>query len=281
MVLLSLLAEVHPRENIIALHINHLLRGEESNLDEALVYKVTSLLGIKCIGIRADITTLATTEKLSIEAAGRKIRRDFFEKSAHEFGAAGIFLAHHKNDQAETILRNFIKGSRLRGLSGMSESDGLYFRPLLSATKSEIIAFAKENEIVWREDASNTDSSFERNLVRNDIFPLAAGLNPEVIATIAGFGEFARKAGNFFEKLLEDPISRKEISTELFASYPEILRESFIEQTYAKAHRGSTIGLSAGNIAEISRFILEANGGTKKEIGKLALIKKKGIVSWE
>jgi tRNA(Ile)-lysidine synthase len=226
-----------------------------------------------------DIREIARSGKTSVEAAGRTVRYGFFENVRARSQARFVITAHHRDDSIETVLINLIRGARLRGLSGMAERQGTLLRPLLEASKASIRSFAETRGIAYREDSTNADSRYVRNRVRNDILPQMEAINPSVRDTLADFAEYAGKLDRMVEGLLAVHLSGNSIREEDFAKLPELLRLAFVEKIYGAAN-GGTIGLSAGNMEEICRFILEARGGTVKELGKLRLEKRGRKVGW-
>lgn len=177
------------------------------------------------------------------------------------------------------MLINLVRGARLRGLSGMSERQGVLLRPLLGSGKSDIRAYATANGIGYREDSTNSDSRYVRNRVRNDILPQMELINPKVRDTLADFAAYVGQLDRMVEGLLAVHLAGNTIREEDFAKLPELLQFSLIEKVYASVH-GGTIGLSTGNLEEIRRYILEARGGTVKMLGKLRLEKRDRKVTW-
>jgi tRNA(Ile)-lysidine synthase TilS/MesJ len=154
----------------------------------------------------------------------------------------------------------------------MMERQGVLLRPLLDCTKSAIQAYASRMNIEYREDSTNADSRYIRNRIRNEILPQMELINPKVRDTLANFATYAGQLDRMMEGLLGVHLSGNSIHEEDFARLPELLQFSLIEKIYASVH-GGTIGLSAGNLEEIRRYILEARGGTTKELGQLRLEK--------
>lgn len=160
------------------------------------------------------------------------------------------------------------------------ERQGVLLRPLLDCAKSAIQTYASSMDIEYREDSTNTDSRYLRNRVRNEILPQMEHINPKVRDTLAHFATYAGQLDRMMEGLLGVYLSGNSIREEDFAKLPELLQFSLIEKIYASVH-GGTIGLSGGNLEEIRRYILEARGGTTKELGRLRLQKRERNVSWE
>ncbi len=165
----------HGFKNIIPCHLNHRLRDQESDGDEAFLKE---LLGPSLISKSIDVAALASEQKLSLETAARRARHHFFRECAASTGIPKILLAHHADDQAETALFNLLRGSSgTKGMAEQHEIDGLTFlRPFLKVRRSEIDAFIKDGNFIYREDSSNTAPFATRNRIRHEALPLLADL---------------------------------------------------------------------------------------------------------
>lgn len=169
---------------LVVIHVNHNLRGAESDGDEAFVRATAARLGIPVKVLRIDWGN----EKPS-QAACRNRREEFFRTLLS--GNDRILLAHHLDDQAETILQRMIRGTGLRGLAGMRPEAGAKLRPLLGVSRAEIEAYARAEGISWREDSSNQSTKYERNWIRREILPLLEERRPGVAAKLAALAEEA------------------------------------------------------------------------------------------
>ena len=185
MALLDLLSSLDEyRLHLVVAHLNHQLRGEESEGDEEFVRAAARRYGLPCHVQRVNVKELAREEKRSLEDAGRVARQRFLESVLWQEGAESVALAHHGDDQAETVLMRLLRGSGATGLTGMSPRSGWKVRPFLDATRQEIVTYATSRNIVFREDSSNTDRSFLRNRVRHELLPLLVTYNPQVSRTL-------------------------------------------------------------------------------------------------
>ena len=179
MVLLDFLLSLDDyRLDLVVAHMNHLQRGEESDRDEGFVRETAARHGLPCVVERVDVRELARSEKRSLEDAGREARHRFLGNVVRSLGAEHVALAHHADDQAETVLMRLLRGSGASGLAGMSPRSGWKVRPFLDATRAEIVEFAESRHIAFREDRSNADQRFLRNRVRHELLPLLATYNP-------------------------------------------------------------------------------------------------------
>jgi len=163
----------HHFTNLTCCHLNHGLRGPESDQDQSFL---RDHLGDHLLAQKTDVADLARREKLSLETAARQARHSFFESCAQSTGISGVLLAHHADDQAETILFNLLRGSA--GPKGMMPRHRIgkltFLRPLLHTRRSEIDSYLTQNEIAFREDSSNSDPFAARNRLRHEAFPLLA-----------------------------------------------------------------------------------------------------------
>jgi tRNA(Ile)-lysidine synthase len=186
-------------------HLNHQLRGADSDADEVFVQELANELGFPFFSSRVDVKQLAEKDGLSIEMAARSARHDFFST----LGDATIALAHHADDQVETFLLRLARGAGPEGLAGMPFVQSLQnlriIRPLLELRRSEIVQWLTENGWAWREDASNRDEQHLRNRVRHTILPrLEHELNPNIRETILHAMDILREENAWMESLLAD-----------------------------------------------------------------------------
>jgi tRNA(Ile)-lysidine synthase len=179
--------------DFIIAHCNFQLRGEESERDETFVKKLGENYNVKVVVKRFETETYAAEHKLSIQEAARALRYEWFEELVvrPESGVGNLVLnviltAHHKDDNIETLLMNFFRGTGLHGLTGIPVSYGQIKRPMLNFSKEEICQFAKENSLEFVEDSSNLSSKYTRNFFRNEIIPAISNVYPQVKENLAG-----------------------------------------------------------------------------------------------
>ena len=162
-----------------AAHINHRLRGNDSERDELFCRAICDELSVPFYILRKDIKSYSKKNKISLEVAGRKIRYEFFEKISSENKYDKIVTAHNADDNAETVLLNLIKGTGIKGIAGIPVKRNNIVRPILSLTKKEILDYLNENQFEYRVDESNLSNDFERNFLRNEVIPLIQkNINP-------------------------------------------------------------------------------------------------------
>lgn len=174
-------------------HCNFGLRGKESDEDEAFVRSWAGAAGIPLHVKRFDTKEYASDQGISVEMAARRLRYHWFGELCREHGYEAVAVAHNANDNAETLLLNLLRGTGLRGITGMRPSafipdpdyaDIPLLRPLLGMTRQDIEAFAAEHKLQWREDATNALNDFKRNKIRNLVFPVFKEINPSFIQTL-------------------------------------------------------------------------------------------------
>jgi len=157
--------------SIVAVHVNHMLRGEESDGDEDFVRELCGKYGIPLHVFREDVAAFANENHYSTEEAGRLIRYRCLREVADKVCASYIAVAHHRDDQAETVFLNLLRGTGIDGLCGMPEISGKIIRPLLRFGKQDIEAYIRRNGLTYRTDSSNYENAYLRNTIRNIIFP--------------------------------------------------------------------------------------------------------------
>jgi tRNA(Ile)-lysidine synthase len=170
--------------NIHAAHCNFHLRGEESDRDEAFCEQLCADENIPFHRAHFDTREYADLHKVSIEMAARELRYRWFEQLRQDIGAAGICVAHHRDDSVETVLLNLVRGTGLRGLTGIQPRNGHILRPLLCVSRAEIEAFLAEKGQKYVTDSTNLETDVQRNVVRLEVLPLLRKLNPAVVENI-------------------------------------------------------------------------------------------------
>jgi tRNA(Ile)-lysidine synthase len=179
MVLLDLISKTNI-EFAVA-HCNFQLRNDESNEDEDFVKSYCQENSIQGFFQKFDTKQFAEDEKLSIQVAARKLRYEWFYELLATENFDFVATAHHLDDQLETFLINFSRGTGLDGLSGISSQNDKIIRPLLIFSREEIETFAKEHNISWREDSSNASDKYIRNKIRHHVVPILKELNPSFL----------------------------------------------------------------------------------------------------
>ncbi|WP_370640660.1 tRNA lysidine(34) synthetase TilS [Flavobacterium sp. SM15] len=181
MVLLHLLKQLN--FDISVAHCNFKLRGEESDGDEAFVKLICENFNVVFFVNHFNTKEYASSHKQSIQLAARQLRYDWFDELLEKESFDYLLTAHHLDDSAETFLINFTRGTGLEGLIGIPQMNNKIVRPLLVFSREEIENYAKESNIKWREDSSNTSDKYLRNKLRHDVIPILKELNPSFLSS--------------------------------------------------------------------------------------------------
>lgn len=170
---------------LVAAHLDHGLRAESAQ-DAAFCASLCTRLGVPLVTGRVDVAGRARTDRQGLEAAARRARYAFLRRVAREHGLRTIALGHTRDDQAETLLLHLLRGAGRTGLAGMRPRRADLFRPLLSASRAEVLEHLHARGLEWRQDASNDDPRFLRNRVRHELLPvMEARFNGQVRAALA------------------------------------------------------------------------------------------------
>jgi len=187
---------------LLVTHLNHQLRGAASDGDEEFVSRLAASYGLPFLVQRADVAGLARRSRLSLEDAGRRARYAFFAETAKAQGAKSVALAHHLDDQAETVLIRLLRGSGGAGLCAMgSHSQGILKRPLLQVSRAELERYLKERGIGYRTDATNADTAILRNSIRHELIPFLRKYNPKISQRLAATAEILACDEELLEQL--------------------------------------------------------------------------------
>lgn len=163
---------------IEAVHCNFHLRGEESNRDEKFCSSLCQSMGVALHLAHFDTTAYAELHRVSIEMAARELRYRYFEQLRSDLGADGICVAHHSDDQVETVLLNLVRGTGLTGLQGMRPRNGYVLRPMLGVSRSDVLRYLKEMGQDYVTDSTNLEDDAMRNRLRHNVIPLLEEINP-------------------------------------------------------------------------------------------------------
>ena len=199
--------------NISLAHCNFNLRNTESDLDTVFVKEVAKELKIKCFTTSFETKKIAQENKESTQVAARNLRYNWFQEilEAHNFDY--VLTAHHADDNLETFLINLTRGSGLDGFTGIPEINGNIIRPLLKFSRIEILSYAKENKLSWREDKSNAATKYVRNKIRHKILPVLKEINPSLLDTFSKTLENLKESKQLIDDSIEE-ISKKVILKE-------------------------------------------------------------------
>lgn len=180
-------------------HCNFMLRGDESDKDETFVAQLAEKYGVRLFSTTFDTVAEAKKNGISIEMMARELRYHWFEQIAKEHYIKKVALAHHQNDNAETVLINLTRGTGLKGLKGMPIKRNMFVRPLMALSRQEIEQYAIQQQLNYRTDSTNSSSDFVRNKIRNKVIPLLEEVNPDFVSKIDDFTKTMALYGRFVE----------------------------------------------------------------------------------
>ena len=187
-----------------AAHCNFHLRGTESQRDEEFTRALCERLGIELAVAHFDTAAYAKENRVSIEMAARELRYRFFEETRAAQGASAIAVAHHRDDVAETMLLNLIRGTGIRGLHGIQPRNGNIVRPLLCLERKEITAYLQSIGKEYVTDSTNLTSDYTRNKIRLEILPLIREINPSITLTLSETAERIAEAEKAYDRAIAD-----------------------------------------------------------------------------
>lgn len=225
--------------DVVAVHVNHGLRGKEADADEAFVKRFCAERGVTLETYQADVASIAKERKQSTEEAGREVRREFFEQARVKHGGTKIVLAHHQNDNAETFLFRLARGTGLKGLGGMAPVKEHFVRPLLCVDRGEIEAYLTEHDIAYCTDISNESDEYARNRIRNHVIPfMQTELNAKTICHMNETMEQMRLIQDYLEQQAErhlaECVSQREcgylLAEEQYREVPEVLKPLLLKR---------------------------------------------------
>lgn len=202
--------------NVEAVHCNFHLRGDESNRDENFCKDLCRDNGVKLHIAHFDTFEYARLHHDSIETAARNLRYNYFFNLVHDLGAKALCVAHNRNDQAETVLMNLVRGAGINGLTGMKAESHVDFngtditilRPLLDVSRTEIEAYLRQRKQTWVTDSTNLSDDATRNKFRLDIIPTLEKINPSAIENISMAASRLQMVAGVYDNAIKKSISR-------------------------------------------------------------------------
>ena len=267
--------------NLKAVHVHHGIRGEEADADQSFVSDLCRSMNVPLMIFKRDIPREAEENHETEEECGRRVRYEIFGDLAKEAGNGKIAVAHHMDDQVETILFRMLRGTGIKGISGMRPVNGNIIRPMLCLTREEILAYLQEEGQVFRTDSTNEDISYSRNYIRKKIIPEFKEINDRSIEHIVELGRQADEINSYLEeeadKLLEEADGN---SKQIWAANP-VLRSVAIRRFISNA--GVPLkDVSRQHIAQIEDIIsgeksalvhLPKGYAVRHEAGRLSMIR--------
>lgn len=268
----ALLSEKYNYQIAMA-HYNHNLRGAESDADEKFVKQFADKYNTKIFTANGKVRAYSEKNSLSIEHAARILRYKFFERTSRNIDADFVATAHTADDSAETLLLNLLRGSGLTGLAGIPKirtfvKNVRLIRPLIELRKEDLIAYAKERRLVWKEDQSNQLLDYTRNKVRLSLLPmLEKTFNPNIIETLNRTAKLINGADEFISDMVTNSIEhviddvrqeRFAVKTNLLETFPEFVQGEIIQQLVNKYFRISSLPMK--KIADILELMKHQSG---------------------
>lgn len=258
--LLHLLYNLKEKLNIkiYGAHINHMIRGEQSDKDQEYVKHLCEELGISLFQRNYNIKEIAFKRGISHEEAGREVRYEFFELCSQEVKADKIAVAHNKSDQAETILMNIIRGTGIDGLKGMNHCRGKVIRPLLDISREEIEMYCEEHKLKPRLDSTNLEDIYTRNRIRLNLIPYIDELfDTKVVNSIYRMSLLVRDDYDFIDYYTDEQYQQCVLKTEKDAIYLLIEQVSKRHPALIKRIIRKTIFNLKGSLKEIESIHVE------------------------
>ena len=295
--LLHLLNHFKPKYDLrlAAAHLDHAIRPKSAD-DMQFCKALCGRMGIRFHHKRLDIKRLAERSGLSVEEAGRHARYGYFDKLAGRFDYDRIATGHTLDDNVETVIMNMVRGSGLKGISGMPYKRGKIIRPLLDCTKDELQAFLKSRKIKYVKDPSNRSLRYARNRIRHRILPELQKLNPAVRDNLARLAAIVGEEVEFLsnltvstcdECLVESGNAKILLDLAKLGGYHESLRKKVIEEAF-KRQSGSFASLTSETLKRVMQVLDGKSGGRaplpdgfmiENSQGRVAIFKKTGMAS--
>ena len=186
-------------------HINHGIRGIESDLDEKFVFDIANEYKIPLTRVKVSVPEYMRDNKLGMEEAARKLRHDFLRKTAIDVGANKIALGHNSDDRVESVLINIIRGTGINGLGSIRPKREIICRPLIETSRKEIIDYISKNNLKYRIDMSNENTAYTRNKIRHDLLPcLETDYNPNIRSALIKLSQIEGSQTNFIKTFTSD-----------------------------------------------------------------------------
>lgn len=257
MCLLDVVSQLN--NNIIAIHLNHNWRAEESDQEEINCKEFCKKNNIKFYSEKLSLDIQKT------ETAAREARYNFFKKCANQFSSDIVLTAHNANDNAETIIYRIAKGTGTKGLNGIAEKRDIFYRPLLSIKRDEIELYCLKNNLSPNNDSSNSNIKYKRNLIRKNILPEFEKINKHSINAINSLSEIAKNEQDIIEEYLST--LKEPYSTKNFIIFSKAVQQKLLYNLIAK----NNIEYDKTKITKALEFIIEnqdSKSGKRLSVGK-------------
>lgn len=184
-------------KSIVCVHINHMIRGAEADRDEELCRKKCEEYKIPFVSYKIDIPALSAKTKQGLEQTARDERYRVFNEECDKRGFDAILTAHNANDNTESVIFNLVRGSGANGASGIKPVNGRVLRPLIYATREEILSYCEKNNIEYVTDSTNENTDYTRNYIRHKVVPMLEALNPSLNNSVSRLSTSLRADEDF------------------------------------------------------------------------------------
>ena len=278
-VLLSMIAECVQGKDVRAIHINHMIRGEAADSDEAHCREFCAERGIPLEVRRIDVPALAEAKKIGVEQAAREARYSSFAEYLGTLGECALLCtAHNADDNLETVIFNLIRGSGTRGMGGIAPRRGQIVRPMLSLSSAEIREYAAEAGLSFVVDETNADTRYTRNAIRGEVIPILRRLAPECAASAAAGSALVRRDDEYLRSLASDAVAgRDEIPVDELRSLDDTVLSRALLEMYDRA-RGERTDFSSVHIADCIALIRSSGHGEICLPGAISMLAECGAV---
>lgn len=259
----------HSQELGISLHVAHLnhgIRGEQSNLDEVFVRDLAHSLGLPITVGNVDVPSLRVKMHIGEEEAGRIERYKFLQYTSTEIDADKIAIGHTADDRAESVLLNIIRGCGVDGLGSIRPVSGNIVRPLIEATRADVERYIAEHALPYRIDESNADTTYTRNRVRHKLIPmLEREFNPEIRTALTRLANIASAQSDFMSSLVDSTrhkiAYRDGLDATLLAQLPQALRYQVIRSEIERI-RGDLNDITYEQVEGVAQALLDCDDFT-------------------
>lgn len=254
-----------------AMHINHSLRGAESDGDEEFCRELCEAVKVPFSSVRVDVMSLVRETGMSTEEAARKLRYDALSENAEKFDGAFIATAHNMCDNAETVLFNIARGTGIKGICGIPYKRGSVIRPLLDVSRRDIEGYLKEKEQLYVTDSTNLTDDYSRNKIRHNVIPVLEEINPSFFESVSRLSASAEVDEKYFSELLSG-LSDRDIP-----SLPSAVRRRYI----SKMLTGNDIPVSYDRICAFD-VLMADRASTKVSLSdRIYAVFRKGVMNVE
>lgn len=272
---------------IFAAHLNHQLRGEESDADETFVRELTLNRGVECLTEGIAIADFAKIEKRNLEATARRLRYEFLARAAVRFEAEFVCTAHTADDQAETILMRLLRGTGAEGLQGLHPTLRLnetirLIRPLLKVSRAEVLAHCAHYGLEFCQDSSNWSPKLTRNRIRHELIPLLQSFNPRSNESMIRTMELITADDDCLRQIAKEALAKSRtktgLSAKLLQEFPPAIQRRVLRLWLEEA-RGSLLRIEMVHILALESLILRPQGGRVIELpGGWQVQRKSGVL---